>query len=146
VAKFSLPKAGSGITRTSLRVPSSMLPRIDSAMLGAGFNRKQRSKWIEDISKRFLLRSDAANLIAEEFIVPGSTESIPVTISTQLVECIDKMVEQVWLEEGAHADRSSVIRTAITQQLMAKVGMQLSPQETRTQKIAALGGFDEPAA
>lgn len=144
MAKFSLPKAGSDITRTSLRVPASMLLRIDSVMLNAGFHRKQRSKWIEQITKEFLLRSDATNLIAEEFIVPGSTESIPVTISTELDISIDKIVEQVWLEEGARADRSSVIRTAITQQLMADVGMQLSPQETRTQKIAALGGFDEP--
>lgn len=146
MAKFSLPKSGSGITRSSLRVPSSMLPKIDSSMLSAGFNRKQRSKWIEDITRQFLLRSDAANLIAEEFIVPGSTESIPVTISIELDESIDKIIEKVWEEEGARADRSSVIRTAITQQLMAKVGMQLSPQETRAEKIAALGGFDEPSA
>lgn len=146
MAKFSLPKAGSGIARTSLRVPSNMLPRIESIMEEAGFNRKQRSKWIEEITTRFLLRSDAANLIAEEFIVPGSTESIPVTISTELDGRIDQMIERVLAEEGAHTDRSSVIRTAITQQLMAKVGMQLSPQETRTQKIADLGGFDEPTA
>lgn len=146
MAKFYLPKSGSGITRSSLRVPSSMLSKIDSAMLSTGFNRKQRSKWIEDITKQFLFRSDAANLIAEEFIVPGSTESIPVTISTELDESIDKIIEKVWKEEGARADRSSVIRTAITQQLMAKVGMQLSPQETRAEKIAALGGYDEPAS
>lgn len=146
MAKFSLPKSRSGITRSSLRVPSSMLPKIDVAMLNAGFNRKQRSKWIEDITKQFLLRSDAANLIAEEFIVPGSTESIPMTISIELDESIDKIIEKVWVEEGTRADRSSVIRTAITQQLMAKVGMQLSPQETLAEKIAALGGLDEPSA
>jgi metal-responsive CopG/Arc/MetJ family transcriptional regulator len=145
LAKFSLPKSRNGITRSSLRVPSSMLPKIDVAMLNAGFNRKQRSKWIEDITKQFLHRSDAANLIAEEFIVPGSTESIPVTISIELDESIDKIIEKVWVEEGTRADRSSVIRTAITQQLMAKVGMQLSPQETRAEKIAALGGLDEPS-
>lgn len=143
MAKFSLPKAGSSIARTSLRVPSSMLPRIESIMESAGFNRKQRSKWIEEITIRFLLRSDAANLIAEEFIVPGSTESIPVTISTELDGRIDQMIERVLAEEGAQTDRSSVIRTAITQQLMAKIGMQLSPKETRTEKIAALGGLDD---
>ena len=146
MAKFSLPKVGSGITRSSLRVPSSMLPRIESTMEAAGFNRKQRSKWIEDITQQFLARSDAANLIAEEFIVPGSTESIPVTISAALDERIDQMIERVLTEEKARTDRSSVIRTAITQQLMAKVGMQLSPQETRIQKVADLGGFDEPSA
>lgn len=143
MAKFSLPKADEGITRSSLRVPSNMLPRIEEAMANSPYNRKQRSKWIADITEQFLLRSDAPNLIAEEFIVPGSTAAIPVTLSTALDEKINRMIERVLVEEGTRADRSSVIRTAITQQLMANVGMQLSPQETRTQKIAALGGFDE---
>ncbi len=146
MAKFSLPKADDGITRSSLRVPSNMLPRIEEAMANSPYNRKQRSKWIADITEQFLQRSDAPNLIAEEFIVPGSTESIPVTLSTALDQKINYMIERVLVEEGGRADRSSVIRTAITQQLMAHLGIQLSPQETRTQKIAALGGYDEPTA
>ena len=146
MAKFSLPKAEEGITRSSLRVPSNMLPRIEEAMANSPYNRKQRSKWIADITEQFLLRSDAPNLVAEEFIVPGSTASIPVTLSTELDEKINQMIERVLMEEGSRTDRSSVIRTAITQQLMANVGMQLSPKETRNQKIAALGGYDEPTA
>ncbi|WP_323816495.1 hypothetical protein [Cellvibrio sp. NN19] len=146
MAKFSLPKANSGITRTSIRVPTSMLVRIDKAMEEADFNRKQRSKWIEGVTTKFLLRSDALNLIAEEFIVPGSTESIPVTISSSLDEQIDQIIERVLAEEKVRTDRSSIIRTAITQELLARIGMQLSPQETRTKIIAEKGGFDESAA
>jgi metal-responsive CopG/Arc/MetJ family transcriptional regulator len=123
-----------------------MLSRIDQAMLAADYNRKQRSKWIEEVTKKFLVRSDALNLIAEEFIVPGSTESIPVTISSSLDEQISNVIEQVWAEEKVRTDRSSIIRTAITQELLAIVGMQLSPQETRMQKVADMGGFDEPIA
>jgi metal-responsive CopG/Arc/MetJ family transcriptional regulator len=123
-----------------------MLPRIEETMASSPYNRKQRSKWIADITEQFLQRSDAPNLIAEEFIVPGSTVSIPVTLSTALDQKINYMIERVLVEEGGRADRSSVIRTAITQQLMAHLGMQLSPQETRTQKITALGGYNEPAA
>lgn len=146
MVKFALPKSSSGITRSSIRVPTSMLSRIDQAMLAADYNRKQRSKWIEEITKKFLVRSDALNLIAEEFIVPGSTESIPVTISSSLDEQISNVIEQVWTEEKVRTDRSSIIRTAITQELLAIVGMQLSPQETRIQKVADMGGFDEPTA
>jgi metal-responsive CopG/Arc/MetJ family transcriptional regulator len=146
MAKFALPKANSGITRSSIRVPTNMLSRIDKTMMDAGFNRKQRSKWIEGITKQFLQRSDALNLIAEEFIVPGSTESIPVTISSGLDEQINKVIEQVWIEENIRSDRSSIIRTAITQELLASLGMQLSPKETRMQKVADMGGFDEPTA
>lgn len=146
MVKFALPKSSSGITRSSIRVPTSMLSRIDQAMLAAEFNRKQRSKWIEEVTKKFLVRSDALNLIAEEFIVPGSTESIPVTISSSLDDQISNVIEQVWAEEKVRTDRSSIIRTAITQELLAIVGMQLSPQETRLQKVADMGGFDEPTA
>lgn len=146
MAKFSLPKGSEKITRTSLRVPTNMLQRIELAMTNSPYNRKQRSKWIVDITEKFLLRSDAPNLISEEFIVPGSTESIPVTLSTELDEKINKMIERVFAEEGERADRSSIIRTAITQQIMAGIGMQLSPEETRTKKIAELGGYDEPTA
>jgi metal-responsive CopG/Arc/MetJ family transcriptional regulator len=146
MVKFALPKSSSGITRSSIRVPTSMLSRIDQAMLAADYNRKQRSKWIEEVTKKFLVRSDALNLIAEEFIVPGSTESIPVTISSSLDEQISNVIEQVWAEEKVRTDRSSIIRTAITQELLAIVGMQLSPQETRMQKVADMGGFDEPIA
>jgi hypothetical protein len=78
--------------------------------------------------------------------VPGSTESIPVTISSSLDEQISNVIEQVWAEEKVRTDRSSIIRTAITQELLAIVGMQLSPQETRMQKVADMGGFDEPIA
>jgi metal-responsive CopG/Arc/MetJ family transcriptional regulator len=146
MVKFALPKSSSGITRSSIRVPTSMLSRIDHAMLAADYNRKQRSKWIEEITKKFLVRSDALNLIAEEFIVPGSTESIPVTISSSLDEQISDVIEQVWAEEKVRTDRSSIIRTAITQELLSIVGMQLSPQETRMQKVNDMGGFDEPTA
>jgi metal-responsive CopG/Arc/MetJ family transcriptional regulator len=144
MAKFALPKSDKKATRTSLRVPTSMLTRVDQVMLASNFNRKQRSKWIEDTTTRFLMRSDAVNLIAEEFIVPGSTESIPVTISAALNDQINEVIDRVWQEENIRTDRSSIIRTAITQELMARSGIQLSPQETRQKKVAEKGGYDEP--
>lgn len=131
MAKFSLPKAADSSSRSSIRVPKSMLVKIDEAMEQSGYNRKQRSKWIEDITLIFLQRSDAPNLIAEEFIVPGSTEAIPVTLSNTLDNHINLVVERVLAEEDIRKDRSAVIRTAITQNLLARAGRQLSPKETR---------------
>ncbi|HTF96526.1 MAG TPA: hypothetical protein VL995_10360 [Cellvibrio sp.] len=133
MTKFSLPKASDKGTRSSIRVPKAMLEKMDSAMAKNNYNKKQRSRWIEDITREFLLRSDAANLIAEEFIVPGSTEAIPVTLSTILDNRINQVLEQVIYEEGVRKDRSSLLRTAITQHLLALAGMQLSPKETRAQ-------------
>ena len=133
MTKFSLPKASDKGTRSSIRIPRPMLEKIDLAMAGSGYNKKQRSRWIEDITHHFLQRSDAANLIAEEFIVPGSTEAIPVTLTAELDEKINLVLEQVIQEEGVRKDRSSLLRTAITQHLLALAGMQLSPKETRSQ-------------
>lgn len=142
MTKFSLPKASDKGTRSSIRIPRSMLEKIDAAMAQSSYNKKQRSRWIEDITTKFLLRSDAANLIAEEFIVPGSTEAIPVTLSTGLDERINQVLEQVIQEEGIRKDRSSLLRTAITQHLLALAGRQLSPRETRSQLITEQGRAD----
>lgn len=132
MAKFSLPKPADNSSRSSIRVPKSMLVKIDEAMEQSGYNRKQRSKWIEDITLNFLQRSDAPNLIAEEFILPGSTEAIPVTLSNTLDEQINSVLERVLQEEDIRKDRSAAIRTAITQNLLARAGRQLSPKETRS--------------
>lgn len=135
MTKFSLPKASDKGTRSSIRIPRSMLEKIDQAMAQSNYNKKQRSRWIEDITQQFLLRSDAANLIAEEFIVPGSTEAIPVTLTTSLDERINQVLEQVIEEEGVRKDRSALLRTAITQHLLALAGRQLSPRETLNQRL-----------
>lgn len=142
VTKFSLPKASDKGTRSSIRIPRSMLEKIDIAMAQSSYNKKQRSRWIEDITAKFLSRSDAANLIAEEFIVPGSTEAIPVTLSSGLDERINQVLEQVIQEEGIRKDRSALLRTAITQHLLALAGRQLSPKETRSQWIADIEADD----
>lgn len=135
ITKFGLPRTQETVSRSSIRIPKLMLEAVDTSMVKAGYNKKQRSKWIEDISLNFLTRSDAANLVAEEFIVPGSTESIPVTISLRLDQEINRVLEQVQQEEGIRKDRSAALRTAITQQLLLDSRMQLSPRETRVEYL-----------
>lgn len=130
MAKFTPPNKKANTLRTSLRIPTAMLPHIETDMKDCGFNKKQRSNWLASVIEALLERSDAANLIAEEFILPGSTESIPVTLDTQLNDQMNEVLVQVTEEEGIQKDRSAVIRTAITQRIMARAGMQLSPQET----------------
>lgn len=143
ITKFGLPRTQETVSRSSIRVPKMMLEAVDSSMTKAGYNKKQRSKWIEDITLNFLSRSDAANLIAEEFIVPGSTESIPVSISQKLDSEINRVLEQVASEEGIRKDRSAALRTAITQQLLLDSRMQLSPRETREEFLKEYQDDDE---
>jgi metal-responsive CopG/Arc/MetJ family transcriptional regulator len=133
--KFSLPKSIKNFERTSLRLPKEMLTKLNQEMSKTGYNQKQRSKWIEVTTVNFLKRSDATNLIAEEFIVNGTTESISITTSVEANKLIKESLENVLEKEGIKKDKSAVLRTAIIQKLLASSGMQLSPQETLNKKI-----------
>lgn len=130
MTKFSPPSRAKSNLRTSLRVPPAMLKLINEDMARSGFNRKQRSQWLQAVIHDLLARPDFSNLVAEEFIMPGATESIPVSLNEELVAAIASAVAQVEQEEGIKKDRSALIRTAITQRFMARSGMQLSPVET----------------
>ena len=143
ITKFGLPRTQETVSRSSIRVPKMMLEAVDSSMTKAGYNKKQRSKWIEDVTLNFLSRSDAANLMTEEFIVPGSTESIPVSISQKLDSEINRVLEQVASEEGIRKDRSAALSTAITQQLLLDSRLQLSPRETREEFLKEYQDDDE---
>lgn len=133
MAKFTPLTRQSNNNRTSLRVPVAMLKSMNQNMEASGFNRKQRSLWMQDAIKDLLARPDYTNLVAEEFITPGSTESIPVSLSDELTEAIAVAVAQVETVENIRKDRSCLIRTAITQRLMAESGMQLYPRGTPNQ-------------
>lgn len=126
MTKFSLSNKKAAVVRSSLRLPSAMVVCIHENMKSNGFNLKQRASWIESVTEEFLSRPDTANLIAEEFISPGTTESIPISISSNLDEKIKQALENVQSEEGVEKNRSAVIRTAIIQRLLLAAGMQLT--------------------
>jgi len=130
VAKFTPPvKKRSGV-KTSLRIPVNMLNRLHEEMATTGYNKKQRSTWIDEAITMLLQRPDYPNLVAEEFIVPGSTEAIPVSLNENSAEILSQALESVEQIEKIKKDRSAIIRTAIIQRLLAQSGMQVSPQET----------------
>lgn len=142
MAKFVLPNQSSQDqpVKSSIRIPSSMLARVEKDMEASGYNRKQRNQWIVMVIRELLERPDFANLVAEEFIVPGSTESIPLSLPVDLDTQINAALEVVRQEESINKDRSAFIRTAITQRLMARAGQQMAPVETLSRKIAERGG------
>lgn len=104
--------------RMSLRVPKGMLPQIEADLLASGYNKKERTAWFEDILKDLFEDEDHLSLIAEEFITPGTTHTISLTISLETFEKVKEAVFAVKKQEQAITDRSSVIRTAIIQRLM----------------------------
>ncbi len=130
MAKFTPRQKSKGPIRTTLRIPTAMLNKMDQVMLSEGYNKKQRSLWISEAITNLIQRGDFPGLVAEEFIVPGSTKSIPVALSEEIVTGIANSLTRIEEEEDTRKDRSALIRTAIIQRIMAQQGMQLSPQET----------------
>ncbi|MBU3071348.1 hypothetical protein KOI40_16095 [Aestuariicella sp. G3-2] len=130
MAKFTPPQKNKGPIRTTLRIPTGMLNKMDQVMLTEGYNKKQRSLWIGEAIENLIERGDFPGLVAEEFIVPGSTKSIPIALSEDIVRSINDSLNRIEEEEDTRKDRSALIRTAIIQRIMSQQGMQLSPQET----------------
>lgn len=130
MAKFTPPQKSKGPIRTTLRIPTGMLSKMDQVMLTEGYNKKQRSLWIGEAIENLIERGDFPGLVAEEFIVPGSTKSIPIALSEDIVRSINDSLNRIEEEEDTRKDRSALIRTAIIQRIMSQQGMQLSPQET----------------
>lgn len=130
MAKFTPRPKTRGPVRTTLRIPAGMLTKLDQVMEKEGYNKKQRSIWISEAVANLIARNDFPGLVAEEFIVPGSTKSIPVALSEDLVRDMATSLIRIEEEEDTRKDRSALIRTAIIQRIMAQQGMQLSPQET----------------
>lgn len=134
MAKFTPRPKSRGPVRTTLRIPAGMLTKLDQVMATEGYNKKQRSVWISEAVANLIARNDFPGLVAEEFIVPGSTKSIPIAMSEDLVRDMATSLLRIEEEESTRKDRSALIRTAIIQRIMAQQGMQLSPQETAHQE------------
>lgn len=130
MAKFTPPQKSKGPVRTTLRIPTGMLTKMDQVMQSEGYNKKQRSLWIGEAIANLIGRGDFPGLVAEEFIVPGSTKSIPIALSEEIVREINDSLNRIEEEEETRKDRSALIRTSIIQRIMSQQGMQLSPQET----------------
>lgn len=132
MAKFGLPVKSSSKT-INFRAPKRMVTLIDGAMKTGGYNNKQRSRWISEAIDTLLLRPDYANLVAEEFITPGTTTPLSVTTDEQLVARVDEAVEVVMTDEGVVSDKSGVIRTAILHRILNEKNAQLAPTEVPQQ-------------
>lgn len=120
--KFSPPKQKSSnkSIRTSIRVPQNMLNKVHHEMEAGGYNKKQRVSWITEAIVSLLENPDNTNLIAEEFIHPGSSTQIPIVLTESMDESISQVIENTFSIEAIEKDRSAFVRTAILQRLLAK--------------------------
>jgi metal-responsive CopG/Arc/MetJ family transcriptional regulator len=122
VKKFS-PPPRTTLVRSSIRLPVGMKEALEQTMLAQGFSLKRRSSWIAGACEALLANTDHEELVREEFY-DGRTVALPLALDSALVSQLGAVAERISTNQRGF-DRSSVIRTAITQAILAAAGRQL---------------------
>jgi len=122
VRKFSPPVRATQ-SRTSICLPVGMKESLEQTMLATGWSLKRRSSWIATACADLLDNPDHEDLIREEFF-DGKTVILPLTLDSVLMRNLDAVASNM-TSPSRIVDRSSVIRTAITQAVLAAAGRRL---------------------
>jgi metal-responsive CopG/Arc/MetJ family transcriptional regulator len=123
VKKFTPPPRAK-LIRSSIRLPTGMKDALEQAMLNQDWSLKRRSSWIATACEALLDNPDHEDLIREEFY-DGKTVTLPLAMDSELVAQLNTVAERMTSVERI-VDRSSVIRTAITQAVLAAAGRQIN--------------------
>jgi metal-responsive CopG/Arc/MetJ family transcriptional regulator len=97
---------------------------LDQVIVAQGKSLKRRSHWVEAACEDLLQNPDREDLIREEFF-DGKTLGIPLGLDSQVIERLDELAQRM-TSATRIVDRSSVIRTAITQAVLAAAGRRLT--------------------
>lgn len=123
VKKFTPPPRAK-LIRSSIRLPAGMKDALEQAMLNQDWSLKRRSSWIATACEALLDNPDHEDLIREEFY-DGKTVTLPLAMDSELVAQLNTVAERMTSVKRI-VDRSSVIRTAITQAVLAAAGRQIN--------------------
>jgi hypothetical protein len=102
-----------------------MKEAMERAMAAQGWLMKRRSSWIANACEQLLAHPDCEALIREEFY-DGKTVTLPLSIDSNIVAKLNAVAERMTAPDRIF-DRSAVIRTAITQAVLAAHGRQFIP-------------------
>ena len=123
MAKKLIPPTRTTPLRSSICLPIGMKAALDNAITTQGGSLKRRSSWIAAACEDLLANPQHEELIQEEFF-DGKTLTLPLVLDSALVNRIAALAERMTSQKRIY-DRSSVIRTAITQGVLAATGYQL---------------------
>jgi len=126
---FSAPEIERTVVkRTTVRVPNQMLEKINNAMALDGWNKKQRSKWVNHYITEFYNLDGAEELVLEECLHKGNNVNIPLIIEENTIKLLSRIETAVLnyeQEDWEIQDRSlragdvqsRIIRSAIATRL-----------------------------
>lgn len=109
--------------RSSLRVPSAVIDKVEQSMLTGNYGPRNRSRWICEAIEEFIKLDAYWELIAEVFMDSGNNQIIPITldgVSNKLLT----VAENKYLNENLNKsiDKSDIIRAAIMKRLINEYG------------------------
>ena len=107
-------------SRISLWIPKKMKQEINQLLAKKGISSKKQSFWISNTVVNLAKRSDHLDCIIEEWLEPGISELIYVTLDMQAIEALDQLSNTLTVANMAEDNQSSIIRTAITQALITE--------------------------
>ena len=119
VKKFT-PPPRSTLVRSSIRLPVGMKEAMEQTMLAQAWSLKRRSNWIGAACAALLDNTDHEELIREEFY-DGRTVAMPLALDSELVSRLTAVADRMTTPQRT-IDRSAIIRTAITQAVLAASG------------------------
>jgi metal-responsive CopG/Arc/MetJ family transcriptional regulator len=122
IKKFSPPPRAVK-ARSSIRLPEGMKTTLERVMLDQGWSLKRRSGWVATACAGLLENPDCEALVREEFY-DGKTTAVPLAMDAQLLARLDALAERMG-QGGEGVDRSTIIRTAITQAVLAAAGRRI---------------------
>lgn len=123
VKKFT-PPARVKLIRSSIRIPAGMKVALEQAMQAQSWSLKRRSGWIATACEALLSNPAHEDLIREEFY-DGKTVTLPLAMDSELVMQLNAIADRMTSADRI-VDRSSIVRTAITQAVLAAVGRQIN--------------------
>lgn len=112
----------SQLKKISVRVPKTNIAKINKDIELSKYNKKQKTLWIEDVLNDFFDISNYTEMVSIEFIKAGTTHLVYFNLSDEILKKIDHIVTEVKENEKTETDRSSIIRSSITQRLLSSDG------------------------
>ena len=114
--------------KTSIRIQKGVKSRIADRLKEQGLSIKARSAWVTKAVDQLMSLPDFEDIVADEFLA-GESESLPYTSTTTFLDDIDSLAEKAKIATRINVDRSSVIRSAITQALIWEGSVLFNPKE-----------------
>lgn len=118
MAKAFAPPRSTQTARRTVRVPVRMIEDLRTHMQSNHYPTRKQSRWIEEAIIQLLDAEFFPELVAEDFVAPGTNRPIRVSLNGRTEDRLVAGIKRVETEENVSDVQSKLIRTAIRHRLL----------------------------